>query len=83
MRRRGADAGEGIGARLRRHGVALLNTARLMKDDPLLLRLKELEALEKLVEKVGRIDLHTGSGAGGLDALLQNLYRLRGEANGA
>jgi hypothetical protein len=54
-----------------------------MKDDPLLLRLKELEALEKLVEKVGRIDLHTGSGAGGLDALLQNLYRLRGEANGA
>jgi hypothetical protein len=34
------------------------------------------------VEKVGRIDLHTGGGAGGLDALLQNLYRLRGEADG-
>ena len=61
---------------------SLLNTARLMEDNPLLLRLKELEALEKLVEKVGRIDLHTGSGAGGLDALLQSLYRLRGEANG-
>jgi regulator of protease activity HflC (stomatin/prohibitin superfamily) len=55
---------------------SLLNTARLMEDNPLLLRLKELEALERLVE-VGRIDLHTGSNAGGLDALLQNLYRLR------
>jgi regulator of protease activity HflC (stomatin/prohibitin superfamily) len=59
---------------------SLLNTARLMEDNPLLLRLKELEALEKLVEKVGRIDLHAGAGAGGFDALLQNLYRLRGEA---
>ena len=62
---------------------SLLNTARLMEDNPLLLRLKELEALEKLVEKVGRIDLHTGAGAGGFDALLQNLYRLRGEADAA
>ncbi len=62
---------------------SLLNTARLMEDNPLLLRLKELEALEKLVEKVGRIDLHTGNAAGGFDALLQSLYRLRGEANGA
>lgn len=55
---------------------SLLNTSRLMEDNPLLLRLKELEALEKLVEKVGRIDLHTGQGAGGFDALLQNLYSL-------
>ncbi|MEW5963314.1 MAG: slipin family protein [Pseudomonadota bacterium] len=55
---------------------SLLNTARLMDDNPLLLRLKELEALEKLVEKVGRIDLHTGAGAGGFDALLQGLYKL-------
>ena len=62
---------------------SLLNTARLMEDNPLLLRLKELEALEKLVEKVGRIDLHAGNAAGGLDALLQNLYRLRGDADGA
>jgi regulator of protease activity HflC (stomatin/prohibitin superfamily) len=59
---------------------SLLNTARLMEDNPLLLRLKELEALEKLVEKVGRIDLHTG-GAGGFDALLQKLYSLRGDAD--
>jgi regulator of protease activity HflC (stomatin/prohibitin superfamily) len=61
---------------------SLLNTSRLMEDNPLLLRLKELEALEKLVEKVGRIDLHAGGGAGGLDALLQNLYRLRTEPDG-
>ena len=58
---------------------SLLNTSRLMEDNPLLLRLKELEALEKLVEKVGRIDLHTGQGAGGFDALLSGLYRLNAE----
>ena len=55
---------------------SLLNTAKLMEDNPLLLRLKELESLERLVEKVGRIDLHTGAGAGGFDALLSGLYRL-------
>ena len=60
---------------------SLLNTARLMEDNPLLLRLKELEALEKLVEKVGRIDLHAGAGAGGFDTLLQNLYSLRERAD--
>ncbi|MFM1816991.1 MAG: hypothetical protein RLZ98_3686 [Pseudomonadota bacterium] len=58
---------------------SLLNTARLMEDNPLLLRLKELEALEKLVEKVGRIDLHAGQGTGSFEALLQNLYSLRDE----
>ena len=62
---------------------SLLNTAKLMEDNPLLLRLKELEALEKLVEKVGRIDLHAGPGGGGFDALLQNLYKLNGEKNEA
>ena len=41
---------------------SLLNTAKLMEDNPLLLRLKELESLERLVEKVGRIDLHAGGG---------------------
>ncbi len=55
---------------------SLLNTSKLMENNPLLMRLKELEALEKLVEKVGRIDLHTGAGGGGLDALLTNLYKL-------
>lgn len=61
---------------------SLLNTARLMEDNPLLLRLKELEALEKLVEKVGRIDLHTGE-MGGFDAMLQRLYKLGGQKPGA
>ncbi len=56
---------------------SLLNTAKLMENNPLLLRLKELEALEKLVEKVGRIDVHSG-GTGGFDALLTKLYTLNG-----
>ncbi|MBR0690684.1 slipin family protein [Bradyrhizobium manausense] len=55
---------------------SLLNTARLMEENPLLLRLKELESLERLVEKVGRIDLHATSGEG-LDALLTRLVRLK------
>jgi hypothetical protein len=55
---------------------SLLNTARLMEENPLLLRLKELESIERLVEKVGRIDLHAGDGAG-LDALLTRLVRLQ------
>jgi regulator of protease activity HflC (stomatin/prohibitin superfamily) len=57
---------------------SLLNTAKLMEDNPLLLRLKELESLERLVEKVGRIDLHAGDGQG-LDALLTKLVRLKAD----
>ncbi|HUL08706.1 MAG TPA: slipin family protein [Candidatus Acidoferrum sp.] len=57
---------------------SLLNTAKLMEENPLLLRLKELESLERLVEKVGRIDLHAGEGAG-LDALLSKLVRLKAD----
>jgi regulator of protease activity HflC (stomatin/prohibitin superfamily) len=55
---------------------SLLNTARLMEENPLLLRLKELESLERLVEKVGRIDFHAGQ-TQGLDALLTDLVRLK------
>lgn len=55
---------------------SLLNTAKLMEENPLLLRLKELESLERLVEKVGRIDLHAGEGRG-LDALLRDLVRIQ------
>jgi regulator of protease activity HflC (stomatin/prohibitin superfamily) len=55
---------------------SLLNTAKLMEDNPLLLRLKELESLERLVEKVGKIDLHAGENEG-LDALLTRLVRLK------
>jgi regulator of protease activity HflC (stomatin/prohibitin superfamily) len=60
---------------------SLLNTSKLMENNPLLLRLKELEALEKLVEKVGRIDLHAGNHGGGLEALLSKLYVLNGSGD--
>jgi len=55
---------------------SLVNTAKLMEDNPLVLRLKELESIERLVDKVGRIDLHAGDGAG-FDALLTKLVRLK------
>ena len=48
-----------------------LNTAKLMEDNPILLRLKELEVLEKVSEKVGAITLF-----GGLDGLLRDLVRI-------
>ncbi len=60
---------------------SLLNTAKLMENNPLLLRLKELESLEKLTEKVGRIDLHTGE-KGGLDALVNKLLTLDNDQKG-
>jgi hypothetical protein len=44
----------------------------------MLWRLKELESIERLVEKVGGIDLHGGGGAG-LNALLTGLARLKSE----
>lgn len=53
---------------------SLLNTAKLMDDNKTLYRLKELEALERIVEKVGSITLN-GSG----DLLSQLSGVLRGE----
>ena len=55
---------------------SLLNTAKLMEDNPTLLRLKELEALERVTEKVGRIDLYAGAGEG-LNAVVDRLVHLR------
>lgn len=55
---------------------SLLNTAKLMEDNPTLLRLKELESLERVTEKIGRIDVHAGSGEG-LNVLLDRLVTLR------
>jgi len=51
---------------------SLLNTARLMEENPLLVRLKELESLEKIAEKVDRITV-----VGGLDGLLAQTVKLR------
>jgi regulator of protease activity HflC (stomatin/prohibitin superfamily) len=55
---------------------SLLNTAKLMEDNPTLLRLKELESLERVTEKIGRIDVHASSGEG-LNAILDKLVSLR------
>lgn len=55
---------------------SLLNTAKLMDDNPTLMRLKELEALEKLTEKVGTIELVSGRKQGALDNLLKNLISI-------
>lgn len=52
---------------------SLLNTARLMENHPTLMRLKELEALERLTDKVGRIDVHQTAPVAGLPALLDTL----------
>jgi regulator of protease activity HflC (stomatin/prohibitin superfamily) len=52
---------------------SLLNTAKLMEDNPLLVRLKELETLEKVAEKVEKITVN-----GGFDALLSDLITIRG-----
>lgn len=47
---------------------SLLNTARLMDENPLLIRLKELETLERLTEKVGNLTV-----LGGFEGLLPRL----------
>jgi regulator of protease activity HflC (stomatin/prohibitin superfamily) len=47
---------------------SLLNTARLMEDSPILMRLKELETLEKLTEKVGSVTV-----TGGFEGMLEKL----------
>ncbi len=39
---------------------SMLNSAKLMKDNPILLRLKELEALEGVVEKIDTINVYNG-----------------------
>jgi hypothetical protein len=43
-----------------------------MEDNPILLRLKELEALEKVSEKVGNLVVTNG-----LDGVLEDLVRIR------
>jgi regulator of protease activity HflC (stomatin/prohibitin superfamily) len=55
---------------------SLLNTAKLMEDNPTLLRLKELEALERVTDKIGRVDVHASNGQG-LNAVVDQLVSLR------
>ncbi|MFO1429175.1 MAG: slipin family protein [Candidatus Competibacteraceae bacterium] len=51
---------------------SLLNTAKVMEDNPVALRLKELETLEKVTEKIDRISVF-----GGLDGVLKDLVKIR------
>lgn len=51
---------------------SLLNTAKLMEESPTLMRLKELEALEKVTEKIGTLTVF-----GGLDGVLGQLVSLK------
>ena len=51
---------------------SLLNTARLMDENPTLLRLKELETLEKVSEKVDKLTVF-----GGLDGVLKDVVRIQ------
>jgi regulator of protease activity HflC (stomatin/prohibitin superfamily) len=50
---------------------SLLNTARVMEDNPVALRLKELETLEKVTEKIDKISVY-----GGLDSVLKDLVKI-------
>ncbi len=51
---------------------SLLNTAKLIEDNPTLMRLKELEALEKVVEKIDKLTVF-----GGLDGVLKQLVNIK------
>jgi len=53
---------------------SLLNTAKVMAENPIMLRLKELEALESIAGKVERLTIHNGTGG-----LMNDLVRLRDE----
>ncbi|WP_087017880.1 slipin family protein [Thaumasiovibrio subtropicus] len=50
---------------------SLHNTAKVMENNPTLLRLKELEALEKVAEKIDNLTIY-----GGLDGLMQGTIKL-------
>ncbi len=51
---------------------SLLNTAKVMEDNPTALRLKELEVLEKVTEKIGKLSVY-----GGLEGLLKELVKIK------
>jgi regulator of protease activity HflC (stomatin/prohibitin superfamily) len=55
---------------------SMLNTAKVMEDNPVALRLKELEILERIAEKVDRIQVN-----GGLDNILSDLIKIDRQQN--
>ncbi len=52
---------------------SLLNTAKVMEDNPVALRLKELETLERVAERIDHISVF-----GGLDQVLNGLVQIKG-----
>lgn len=53
---------------------SLLNTAKVMADNPIMLRLKELESLESIAGKVDHLTVHNGT-----DGLMNDLVKLRSD----
>jgi hypothetical protein len=51
--------------------VCRSNTANVMEDNLIALRLKELEILERIAEKIEHIDIN-----GGLDSILTEVIRI-------
>lgn len=51
---------------------SLLNTAKVMEDNPIALRMKELETLERVAERIDKISVF-----GGLDQVLNGLVKMR------
>jgi regulator of protease activity HflC (stomatin/prohibitin superfamily) len=51
---------------------SLLNTAKVMEGSPVALRMKELETLERVAERIDRISVF-----GGLDQVINGLVKLR------
>jgi regulator of protease activity HflC (stomatin/prohibitin superfamily) len=54
---------------------SLLNTAKLIEESPMLMRLKELEALERVTEKIDKLTVF-----GGLDGVLKQLLTIKDSA---
>jgi regulator of protease activity HflC (stomatin/prohibitin superfamily) len=52
---------------------SMLNTAKVMENNPTALRLKELEVLERIADKIDRININ-----GGLDSLLTEMIHMNG-----
>lgn len=55
---------------------SMLNTAKVMEDNPVALRLKELEVLERIAEKIDNINVN-----GGLESILTELIKIKGQPN--
>jgi regulator of protease activity HflC (stomatin/prohibitin superfamily) len=51
---------------------SMLNTAKVMEDNPVALRLKELEVLERIAEKIEKINVN-----GSLDSILTDLIQIK------